>query len=274
MKSSSEARWNSYRQLWLFAWRHFPEMTGNAPRKDPRRPKPAKVGIEYSWWDSISVLAYKSGYTNTLNPFVGADEMMTREFLRHARPPQLYYFDDSVFDLNVRRICDALKQIQPRGVGIEAPEISSDRDSCGSDLSLRCGRPFEQAFHNDVGRLYLRYLYKDYRDAQRKRYITSFAVKRDIFHAFFGSPLDGDHYMADVEPETRLSPSPVLSIDQSQTRDNEVPSSQVRSLTDARDDTPASTENGNLSIGPGPDTGQLLVDATTQSHSPSLLAPH
>lgn len=111
MKSSSEARWNSYRQLWLFAWRHFPEMTGNAPRKDPRRPKPAKVGIEYSWWDSISVLAYKSGYTNTLNPFIGADEMMTREFLRHARPPQLYHFDDSVFDLNVRRICDALKQI-------------------------------------------------------------------------------------------------------------------------------------------------------------------
>lgn len=48
MDSSLEARWKSYRQLWLFAWRPFPEMTGNAPRKDPRKPKPAKVSIEYS----------------------------------------------------------------------------------------------------------------------------------------------------------------------------------------------------------------------------------
>ena len=100
-------------------------------------------------------------------------------------------------------ICDALKQIQPRSADIEVLEISSDRDSCGSDLPLRCGRPFEQTFH-DVGRLYLRYLYKDYRDAQQKRYIIFFIVKRDIFYTFFGSPGDGDYYMDDVEPEALL----------------------------------------------------------------------
>lgn len=32
---------------------------------------------------------------------MGADETMTREFHRHARPPQLYHFDETVFDLNV-----------------------------------------------------------------------------------------------------------------------------------------------------------------------------
>ncbi len=266
--SGSEARWKSYRQLWLFAWRHFPEMTGNAPRKDPQRPKPAKIGIEYSWWHAISVLASKSGYTNISNPFTGADEMMTREFLRQARPPQLYHFDDTVFDLNVRRICDALKQIQPRSAITEAPEISSDRDSCGSDVSLRCGRPYEHAFHDDVGCLYLRYLYKDYGDVQRKRYITSFAVKRDIFHAFFGSSSEADDSLDIVEPEP--GPSPLLgsAVEQNQIHDNDAPS-----LSEAGYDTLVSTGDRTLSFSPGPDSAHLLLPATNQTHSPSPPTP-
>ena len=267
--SGYAARWKSYRQLWLFAWRHFPEMTGISPRKDPRKPKPVKVSIEYSWWHSISVLAIKSGYTNISNPFTSADEMMTRSFLRHARPPQLYHFDDTVFDLNVRRICDALKQIQPRGAVSEAPEISSDRDSCGSDVSLRCGRPYEQAFHEDVGRLYLRHVYKDYGDVQRKRHVTSFAVKRAIFHAFFGSSSDVDSLRADNEPETEPPALPVSIAEQRQISDEEVPS-----LSDARNNTPVHIEERPLSFNHGPDIMQLVPDASMLVHSPSRPRPH
>jgi Protein of unknown function (DUF3723) len=32
--------WLAYRQLWLFAMRHFPDLTDTLPRKDPRKPKP------------------------------------------------------------------------------------------------------------------------------------------------------------------------------------------------------------------------------------------
>ena len=268
LDSGSEARWKSYRQLWLFAWRHFPEMTGNPPRKDPQKPKPVKISIEYSWWHAISVLASKSGYMNISNAFTDADETMARDFLRHARPPQLYHFDDTMFDLNVRRICDALKQVRPREAMTETPEISSNRDSCGSDVSLRCGRPFEQAFHDDVARLYLRHIYKDYGDVQRKRHITSFAVKRDIFHAFFGSPSDRENHLSNVVPELGPLSMPVSAAEQNQTQDNESPP-----LDDAGDGTLRCPEHRPLSFSPGLDAAQLLLDATTQAHSPSSASP-
>ena len=51
---------------------------------------------------------------------------------------------------------------------------------------------------------------------------------------------------------------------QSPTRDDEVRSFEVPSLTDARDETPVFTENGNLLISPGPDTAQLLLDSTAE----------
>ena len=184
--SGFEARWKSYRQLWLFSWRHFPEMTGQSPRKDPRRPNPVKLSVEYSWWRAISDLASRCGYTDIPNPYVDADETMAREFLRRARPPQLYQFDDTAFDLNVRKICDTLKQVQRSCPVLPTPDLTSDRESCGPDVSSRCGRPFEQAFLDDVGRLFLHHVYKDSLCASRKRYITTFAVKRDIFHCFFG----------------------------------------------------------------------------------------
>ena len=39
--SGDLAHWKAYRQLWIFALRHFPEMTGHSPRKDVSKPKPA-----------------------------------------------------------------------------------------------------------------------------------------------------------------------------------------------------------------------------------------
>lgn len=182
-----QARWMAYRQLWLFAWRHFPEMTGVAPRKDPRTAKPIAPGVEYNWWHGMSQLARKCGYANIPNVYHDADEAMTRDFLRHARPPQVYRFDETVFDANVRRICDSLKEIKPHSLEVEPPSVCTDRDSCGADLSSRCGRPFERAFLADKGHLFLRYIYPDEPyEPQRKQYLTSFAVKRDIFHSFFG----------------------------------------------------------------------------------------
>lgn len=165
-------------------------MTGQAARKDARKPKPAKHSIEYTWWNAMSSLATKSGYTNIRNAFEDADESMTRDFLRHARPPQLYQFDDSVFDSNVRRICDALKLVRPCIIATDPPTISSNHNACGTDVSSRCGRPFEQAFQDDVCHLYLRNIYDDFATTGRKRYVTSFGVKRYIFQCFFGLPYD------------------------------------------------------------------------------------
>lgn len=259
LNSSSNARWKSYRQLWLFAWRHFFEIIGIALRKDSQKFKPVKVSIEYSWWYVISVLASQSDYTNISNAFADADEIIARDFLRHARPSQLYHFDDIVFDTNVRRICDVLKQIQLRSIATEASEISSNRDSCGTDVLFRCGRPFEQVFRDDVDHFYLRHLYKDYGNVQRKRYVTSFAVKRDIFYAFFGSPSLGLTVAFEAGPSILL----VFTMEQHQQRDNE-----TSSLSDFRNDELVPSQSRSLFFSSGANAEHLLLlDSTEQSRS-------
>lgn len=63
---AAEVQWRAYRQLWLFAFRHFPEMTGCTPRKDVGKPRPSKQCVEHAWWDQIALLAERCGYRNYL----------------------------------------------------------------------------------------------------------------------------------------------------------------------------------------------------------------
>ena len=188
VESGIEARWRSYRQLWLFSFRHFPEITGQAPRKNVQRPKPVTNGIDYTWWSSMAALASNCGYTRVSNTFRDADETMAREFLRLVRPPPLYQSDDTGFDVHIGRIYDALKMVRPRQIVIEPPSISSDFFDCGSDISSRYGRPFEKAFQDDACHLFMRFVYDDRLDSGQKRFLTNFGVKRHIFRSFFGSP--------------------------------------------------------------------------------------
>lgn len=186
------AHWKSYRQLWLFAFRHFPEMTGSPPRKDIGKPRPSRPCIEHTWWHKIASLAQTFGYRNISTLFPqseDADTRMTQQFLHHIRPTQYYQFDEGVFDAEVLRICSVLSKVQARQVEIERPYIASDRDaSCGHDISFRCGRPFENAFIADRPFMFIRHIYSKHISLETRRFLSTFAVKRSIFHSFFGEP--------------------------------------------------------------------------------------
>ncbi len=71
-----------------------------------------------------------------------------------------------------------------------APVLTSDYEGCGSDISDRCGRPWERSFQADEESLFLEHIYSTSYSTSPKRYLTSFAVKRDFFRAFFGSEED------------------------------------------------------------------------------------
>jgi len=71
-----------------------------------------------------------------------------------------------------------------------APVLTSDYEGCGSDISDRCGRPWERSFQADEESLFLEHIYSTSYSTVPKRYLTSFAVKRDFFRAFFGSEED------------------------------------------------------------------------------------
>ena len=177
----------AYQQLWLFSLRHFPEMTGCSPRKDPGRPKPRTPAIESSWWSRLAALAADCGFVGLSGPSANgdsADAKMARDFLRQARPDLLYEFDVGSFDTEVQRICESLARCKKRKLGPENPKISTDRDVCGTDIAYRCGRPFESSFLDDQQFLFLGHM-KGRVDDRQRRYITSFAVSRGMFKNFF-----------------------------------------------------------------------------------------
>jgi len=192
--SAKECFQVAYQQLWLFAMRRFPEMTGIQPRKDAGRPIEAITGGAEEWWHRFGELASKGGFDSaqihhlcTQNP----EEKMIRNFLHQARPSDVYQFDETVLNSEVQRISRSLSDVQPRDIHRPAAEFSSDAQR-SLKLSERCGRPFYQSFLLDRKVLFREVIYNDDSEpvevaGQRRRNITSLAVKRDTFRAFFGN---------------------------------------------------------------------------------------
>ncbi|MCJ1473162.1 hypothetical protein MMC13_001813 [Lambiella insularis] len=191
-----------YRQLWLFAMRHFPELTPLQPRKDPGRAKPNMQGRASHWWYRLGLLAAGGGFqSEEIKALVQSnpDVQMTMEFLLNTRPAELYYHNEASCVNEVQRICTFLGSIGPREAAPVEAFLSCD-STAAMGLAERCGRPFEQSFLQDKRFLFLNYIYNDKwqhtEQSQwqqiRKSHVTSLAIKRDTFRAFFGNNLDGD----------------------------------------------------------------------------------
>jgi len=186
--SGLQARWYSYRQLWLFTWRHFPAMIGQAPRKNVKKTQEIGNELQCGWWSEFSRLASTCGYENMRNMYPDVDDLIIREFLRNARPPQFYQLDQQDLDEKARRLGAILANIQRRPCKVTIPLLSSNTNTYVADITARCGRPFQQSFEDDANCLFLQHIYREYEPPSEcsAGYLTTFAVKRDIFQAFFG----------------------------------------------------------------------------------------
>ncbi|KAK5163303.1 hypothetical protein LTR04_002628 [Oleoguttula sp. CCFEE 6159] len=177
-----------YRQLWLFAMRHFPRLSGINPRKDAGRPKP-NVELRLELLPRFAKLACLLGFDSPeIAKMQSRDpvESMIQEFLRKARPPDLYANDPSSFDGDVEQICAIVKRTHPRPLD-HAPPATTD-DITPQPLLHRCGRPFEQSHASDRRHLFLKPVYGSQTNEVPKKYLSSFGVKQDVFFAFFGRP--------------------------------------------------------------------------------------
>ena len=190
--SSDVAHRNAYRQLWLYAIRHFPEMIGQPLRKDPPRVRSPLLGVELIWWYRFTALAKACGYTEvdkTYHRGEEADYKMAQTFLQQVRPPQLYGTSDT--GSSIQQVVDLLGKDHthlPHDVeGIDpGPVIELYGVTCGPDITSRCGVPFERAFRKDQEALFLAYVDQRPQRSQQDN-IGSFMVKQDTFHGFFGS---------------------------------------------------------------------------------------
>ncbi|KAI9799076.1 MAG: hypothetical protein M1833_004270 [Piccolia ochrophora] len=223
-----------YRQLWLFAMRNFPEMTGVMPRKDPGESKPAFNGTREKYWHRFAELANSLGFESDRLRQMRSDDpdrKAARAFVRRMKPIEEYDLDESSLEAATTHLCEYMMHIKRRP--LRSPICALTTNAQGEPLASRCNRPFNSSHRRDRGRLYIRELSIEYSYHGEAR-LTSFAVKRDIFHAFFGksenfitpqsSPADsefdrlaethanatiGNGLFMDVEPD----PTPPLAIE-------------------------------------------------------------
>ena len=214
--SGSLAQWKAYRQLWCLALRQFPWMIGQAPRKDARKPMPKRPKIQPRWWYELASLASETGFQRICQPYPNlqnVDAEMAEDFLREARPPDFYSIEPVDLHHKVQAICAVLQGIRPNTSAMKFPELTSDHDDCGSDISSRCGIPFEKSFLADRQYLFLNHIYPNSSSITPKRYLTSFNVKRDFFYSFFGTMEEGPSSNPGSDPMDEDVPDNVESPD-------------------------------------------------------------
>ena len=178
-------------------------MENRPPQKDKSSNKIQKPKIQRQWWVEVSKLALALGY-RTRSKYRDrreADVKAIQEFLRTLYPLGYYDIDPGKEQQLVHLLSQILADAAALKETIAHPELVSDTNGCGQDLSDRCGMPHTTSLHEDEENLFFNHIYSTAYEESPKRYLTSFAVKRDIFHAFFGTApdeLDGSSLPDDV----------------------------------------------------------------------------
>ena len=190
----------SYRQLWLYSFRHFPLMGGYPPRKDKGTATPTMKEANGHLWYKFAELAYFLGFRSVqIDRFrcSNSDEYLIPRFLHTVRPEAMYSMDVAVPQEYINASKQALTQA--RQIRIERERLFISSSGSGEPLGHRCGRPYERSQVRDRQHLFL-----DKLNAPLAAYdqngdnISSFYVRRAVYHAFFGMQI--------IElPEMRLS---------------------------------------------------------------------
>jgi len=82
-------------------------------------------------------------------------------------------------------ICQVLKDIEEVKIQTRYFEMISNYDDCESDIEDRCERSQEHSITKDEENLFLNHIYSESFAIILRKYMTSFACKRDSFHFFF-----------------------------------------------------------------------------------------
>ena len=199
--SELEAVECGYRQLWLFAWRHFPELSAMLPRKDVGKPKPRPTASNEQCWQRFARLARSLGFESDnieRLQLQDTDAAMALEFIRRARPDDLFQVPDETRTASVLQICHILHSMEWQ-MNKTSGE-SESRQSSENSTQYRCGRPYGQSYRDSKSRFFHSDIY-----TTKTRTLTHFTINRDIFYAFFGP----EPYIALEPADTR----PVMDVD-------------------------------------------------------------
>ncbi|OJD10439.1 hypothetical protein AJ78_08556 [Emergomyces pasteurianus Ep9510] len=174
-----------YRQLWLYAMRHYPKMP-REPESDDLVARPGHEKADETALHEMAVLAQKLDFDSTritdlieLSP----DRQIARAVLLKARDPERFRYDSGIFETLIGRIAECFSLAVP----VER-QLSCDFTS-GSEakLNARCELPHSRAQQQDRQFLFINQLHTDEMPTGGK--VSTLFVRRCVYFAFFGKPL-------------------------------------------------------------------------------------
>lgn len=198
--------WAAYRQVFLFAMRHFFGLVNV---------QPLGLGFQKQKFDSselwrrFHLCAAKVGFvlpgskSSKSHPRALAansvELIAIHELITRLRPPELFAYNEAKLAEFSTHVSSLLGTMSARKIDTLLAVQTCDNVE-DWNLEKRCGMPNAETFFADQKHLFLKNIYS--LDQPARGCMTSFAVKRDIFQSFFIDFDDGGHM------DTIMTPAP------------------------------------------------------------------
>lgn len=170
----------AYRQLWLYAMRHYPQMPRDPKRKE-RLARPRSATANERVVSGMGHLAHRLGFDSSeIQELIGQapDRLIARNALLQARDPESFEVDDATVDSIIGHIITCFDMIRPKGVVTVPPT----RVSRSVPRKSRSGHPTLKALVQDRALLFLDHIHT----AAVPDLVTTAFVRHCVYFAFFG----------------------------------------------------------------------------------------
>ncbi|KAJ5215343.1 uncharacterized protein N7498_001750 [Penicillium cinerascens] len=169
----------AYRQIWLYAMRHYLELTKEPKNKDGVVKSCEKADQKVLY--DMAILAHKVGFrseqiANLLKQ--SPDRQIAREALLKARKPEQFQYNG--FDSIVDRVAEYFNQASPLDCEPEE-EFIDDREL---QIKSRCGKPATKVQRQDRRFLFVDQLHSAWPSTINK--VSSLFVRQCVYYKFFG----------------------------------------------------------------------------------------
>ena len=169
-----------YRQLWLYAMRHYKSMPPPARSEDELLVKRDRGELDERVLFEMAGLAQRLGFWSTeINHLlqISPDRLIARNALLRARNPDNFHYDPVQLEVLVDRVSacfSAAKEYRK-----PEPELLADSEV---PIRRRCGFPQKKAHTQDAPHLFLDQVHAENSFAP----VTTYFVQRCFYYAFFG----------------------------------------------------------------------------------------
>ncbi|KAJ5346216.1 hypothetical protein N7452_004220 [Penicillium brevicompactum] len=171
-----------YRQLWLYAMRHYPKLSKKSPKKGLTA-KPNSERVEPMILYEMAVLAKRLGFQSPqIEQLIqeSPDRQIAQDALSRARRPDRYQYNEEEIESLINKVTECFSKAVPLNHKLSVQFV--DGRECKKES--RCGYPQAEAQLQDCQFLFFDQIHGD--SPQRERKATSILVRRSVYFTFFG----------------------------------------------------------------------------------------